>query len=283
MRRRLPPRRAVVPNPVPSSTFPASGLAFVVVPEAALEGAPGDRLGVVSATLPGQFGPEDLVTLSKGGGEAVDPLLERRHRGTDLGDPRLQVPWVARLLGNRPGCVAGLDGDPVPLCQGEGCAIGKLQDGDGVADHPQPPRVGELGPEAELGGDDLPPEGDLTDDQRRPEVGLDELLQRGKVDCGVDATATPLPRQGAVIHGQAALSPQRPPGGPGLELVQGTQPALVGSPVPPSHEWLDAVGDAELASAGTVHTGTGSGTGTGTGSGMGSGAGTGSGAGKGSG
>src|SRR5229473_2843979 len=130
MRRRLPPHTAVVPNPPPSSTFLAFGprrpsrrwirpWALVVVPEAALEGAPGDRLGALSAPQPGQFGPKHLITLSEGGSETVDLLLERRHRGPDLADPRLQMPWVDGLLGNRPGCVAGLDRDLVAVRQGE--------------------------------------------------------------------------------------------------------------------------------------------------------------------
>ena len=59
------------------------------------------------------------------------------------------MPRVDGLLGNRPCCVAGIDRDPVPVRQGSCCVSEHVQGGNGAVDHPQPPRVGKLGPEAD--------------------------------------------------------------------------------------------------------------------------------------
>ena len=113
----------------------AEGVGMLLLKQLQAAEAAGDHIyGVIRASAENHGGRANSLTAPNPKAQAellktawrkagIDPAslsyIEAHGTGTDLGDPRLQVPWVAGLLGNRPGCVAGLDGDPVAVGQGE--------------------------------------------------------------------------------------------------------------------------------------------------------------------
>src|SRR6266852_1076144 len=273
----LPPPGAYCGRSQSASIRPPRLDVLHVGTEAALESTPGNSLGSFLRPQPSEFGTVDLVALGKRRGEPVHGLLERGDRRPDLPAPRLGLPRVGGLFGNRPAGAAGLDRDVVPAGEVDRQIAEPVQRRDALVDHPQPPRVGEFGPVAQLRRDHLAPQGHLTHDQGGLQVGLHELLQGLEVDRRVDPAATLLPRQRAVIHAQRALGDQRLARRPGLELVQRAEPSLVGPPVSPTGERIDPVGDAQPGN----HAGSGSGRDAGTGSGRDAGTGSGKGSGSG--